>query len=208
MLELELEEIYEKWQNDLQNVTGLDQAIAFNDALQINFDHYRLIFESELKMLKINTNDCLKNLERLINMLKKINDDEQNNKLKREIEDCDKLKAKSFEDKKKLYQLRNKFYQKSREFTFQGINVYHDYLRLYFNGRNRGLTTERIQMFQPFTADESHVDDQCSICVEEIDVGRRMRRLTCDGQHYFCQECIEKWFAEHNTCPLCRHIFE
>ena len=159
MLELELEEIYEKWQNDLQNVTGLDQAIAFNDALQINFDHYRLIFESELKMLKINTNDCLKNLERLINMLKKINDDEQNNKLKREIEDCDKLKAKSFEDKKKLYQLRNKFYQKSREFTFQGINVYYDYQTLHVNGRKRGLSSAGIQRFQLFTADETHAGD-------------------------------------------------
>ena len=68
---------------------------------------------------------------------------------------------------------------------------------------------EKLQQrdHQFFTADETHVGDQCSICMEDIDVGRRMRRLTCDGQHYFCQECIEGWFAEHKTCPLCRHKF-
>ena len=71
-----------------------------------------------------------------------------------------------------------------------------------------GLTQRRIERFRLFVADETHVSDQCSICMEDIDVGRRMRRLTCDGQHYFCQECIEGWFTEHNTCPLCRHIFD
>ena len=73
--------------------------------------------------------------------------------------------------------------------------------------QQNNLTQRSIRRFQLFTADESHVSCQCSICMEEIYVGRRMRRLTCDGQHYFCQECIEGWFAEHNTCPLCRHVF-
>ena len=73
--------------------------------------------------------------------------------------------------------------------------------------QSQGLNTETIQAFKIFTTDESHVGDQCSICMEDVDVGRRMRRLTCDGQHYFCQECIEGWFAKHNTCPLCRHKF-
>ena len=74
--------------------------------------------------------------------------------------------------------------------------------------QEQGLTQRRIGTFQIFRADETHVGYQCSICMEEIDVGRRMRRLTCDGQHYFCQECIEGWFADHNTCPLCRHKFD
>ena len=74
--------------------------------------------------------------------------------------------------------------------------------------QQNGLKPREIRSFKLFTADESHVGDQCSICMEDIDVGRRMRRLTCDGQHYFCQECIEGWFAEHNTCPLCRHKFD
>ena len=71
----------------------------------------------------------------------------------------------------------------------------------------RGLTTQRIQQFEQFTADESFVGDQCAICIGEYEIGRNMMRLDCDGQHTFCQVCIEGWFAEHNTCPICRHTF-
>ena len=71
----------------------------------------------------------------------------------------------------------------------------------------RGLTPRSVRRFHLFTADETHSEDQCGICLEDVDVGRRMRRLTCDGLHCFCKECIEEWFANHNTCPLCRHVF-
>ena len=71
----------------------------------------------------------------------------------------------------------------------------------------RGLSPERIQNFAHFTADESHVGDQCSICMENFEIGRNMMRLDCDGKHAFCQVCIEGWFADHNTCPICRHTF-
>ena len=70
-----------------------------------------------------------------------------------------------------------------------------------------GLTIQRIQQFEQFTADESFVDDQCVICMGEIEIGRNMMRLDCDGQHTFCQVCVEGWFADHNTCPICRHKF-
>ena len=43
--------------------------------------------------------------------------------------------------------------------------------------------------------------------MEDIEIGRKMMRLNCDGQHTFCQVCIERWFADHNTCPNCRHVF-
>ena len=72
----------------------------------------------------------------------------------------------------------------------------------------KGLLPERIQQFEQFQADESFVGDQCAICMEDFEIGRNMMRLDCDGQHTFCQVCIEGWFAEHNTCPICRHIFE
>ena len=72
----------------------------------------------------------------------------------------------------------------------------------------KSLLPARIQQFERFQADESHVGDQCAICMEDVEIGRNMMRLDCDGQHTFCQVCIEGWFAEHNTCPICRHIFE
>ena len=73
--------------------------------------------------------------------------------------------------------------------------------------QQRGLTLQRIQQFEQFQADESHVGDQCAICMEEINIGRNMMRLDCDGHHTFCQVCIKGWFAGHNTCPICRHEF-
>ena len=71
----------------------------------------------------------------------------------------------------------------------------------------QGLTPQKIQQFEQFTADESFVGEQCVICMEDIEIGRNMMRLDCDGQHTFCQVCIERWFENHNTCPICRHEF-
>ena len=71
----------------------------------------------------------------------------------------------------------------------------------------QGLTPQRIQQFEQFTADESFVGEQCVICMGDIEIGRNMMRLDCDGQHTFCQVCIERWFDDHNTCPICRHEF-
>ena len=75
------------------------------------------------------------------------------------------------------------------------------------DGKLRGLSSQRIQQFKQFTSDESFVGDQCVICMEDIKIGRKMMRLDCDGQHTFCQICIERWFDEHKTCPTCRHAF-
>ena len=70
-----------------------------------------------------------------------------------------------------------------------------------------GLTSERIQQFQQFEADESHVGDQCQVCLEEVEVGRLMKQLDCGGRHSFCSVCTDQWFANHKTCPICRHEF-
>ena len=71
----------------------------------------------------------------------------------------------------------------------------------------KGLTPKRIQKFQVFEADESLVGDRCAVCLGDIETGRKMMRLDCDGQHEFCQSCTEKWFADYKTCPCCRHSF-
>ena len=71
----------------------------------------------------------------------------------------------------------------------------------------KGLPPERIQQFLQFEADESHVGDQCQVCLEEFEVGRLMKQLDCGGRHSFCSVCIDQWFANHKTCPICRHVF-
>ena len=88
----------------------------------------------------------------------------------------------------------------------EALNQIHFNLQL-INSITHGFTPERIQQFDHFQADESLVDDQCSICMEDFEVGRNSMRLDCDGRHMFCQVCIEGWFADHKTCPICRHIF-
>ena len=70
-----------------------------------------------------------------------------------------------------------------------------------------GLCPQIVQKFKKFTADDSFVDEQCVICMEDVEIDRNMMRLNCDGQHTFCQVCIEKWFDNHKTCPTCRHEF-
>ena len=71
----------------------------------------------------------------------------------------------------------------------------------------KGLSSERINQLQQFEADEFHVGDQCQVCLEEVEVGRLMKQLDCGGRHSFCSGCTDTWFAENNTCPICRHVF-
>ena len=71
---------------------------------------------------------------------------------------------------------------------------------------HKGLSPERIQQFHQFKADDSHVGNQCQVCLEEVEVGRLMKQLDCGGRHSFCSGCIDQWFANHKTCPICRHI--
>ena len=98
------------------------------------------------------------------------------------------------------------------------LGIFHDSYRIMMirealddsdrvNEEQQGLTLQRIQQFEQFTADESHVGDQCVICIEDVEIGRNMMRLNCDGHHTFCQVCTETWFTNRKTCPTCRHEF-
>ena len=47
--------------------------------------------------------------------------------------------------------------------------------------------------------------DVCSICYEEI-THRTSDLLECN--HLFHKECIDKWFENNYTCPICRYEVE
>jgi len=55
----------------------------------------------------------------------------------------------------------------------------------------------KVQLFKVDTA-------ECSICFTDTDPGdsQQYRALSCG--HIFHRECIDQWFDQHNTCPLCR----
>ena len=83
-------------------------------------------------------------------------------------------------------------------------------LRLFLEKKNeldKGLSPEKIRQFLQYEADESHVEDQCQVCLEKFKVGRLIKQLDCGGRHFFCSDCIDQWFANHKTCPICRHVF-
>ncbi|GAB7359196.1 hypothetical protein MBLNU230_g5263t1 [Neophaeotheca triangularis] len=42
----------------------------------------------------------------------------------------------------------------------------------------------------------------CSICMEDVEVGGEVTVLPC--KHWFHRECVAAWLGEHDTCPQCR----
>lgn len=45
---------------------------------------------------------------------------------------------------------------------------------------------------------------RCSICLEDFSEGEMITVLSCDRNHAFHQNCIDKWLNTQSTCPVCR----
>jgi Ring finger domain len=44
---------------------------------------------------------------------------------------------------------------------------------------------------------------ECYICLDTLLKGSSMRKLN-SCSHMFCIDCIDRWFSEHRTCPVCK----
>lgn len=44
---------------------------------------------------------------------------------------------------------------------------------------------------------------ECTVCLEMLDDGDKMRILPC--LHQFHATCIDKWLSQQATCPVCKH---
>lgn len=67
------------------------------------------------------------------------------------------------------------------------------------------LAMRRTGMF-PYVATEKDCVDsaECTICLEEFEVGVRMARLECLCR--FHRDCISAWFINHpGRCPVHQH---
>ncbi|KAM0951156.1 putative transcription factor C2H2 family [Dioscorea sansibarensis] len=48
---------------------------------------------------------------------------------------------------------------------------------------------------------------ECTVCLTEIEEGEKLRILP-KCRHGFHVDCIDMWFFNHATCPLCRAVVE
>ena len=45
-------------------------------------------------------------------------------------------------------------------------------------------------------------DFQCSVCLEQYQVGDRVRTVLC--MHNYHMDCIDAWLRDHSACPICK----
>jgi E3 ubiquitin-protein ligase RNF115/126 len=63
----------------------------------------------------------------------------------------------------------------------------------------RALPTREVKTSD---LDEKTGKAECSICMDEVDIGTTVTELPC--HHWFHGDCIKAWLSEHDTCPHCR----
>ena len=74
-------------------------------------------------------------------------------------------------------------------------------LRLDERVQRRTLNANVFESLPTVAVNESHVDDQCSICMEKYILGQDMKLLPC--AHIFHSTCIETYLKEFSIqCPL------
>ena len=53
------------------------------------------------------------------------------------------------------------------------------------------------------STEETYLENSCSICNEQLEINDIIRKInSCN--HYFHQKCIDTWFSDNSTCPICR----
>ena len=183
------QEVFDSWENLLNSLTELNlveelgaQIFGFNNK-------YKRTFSLRLETNKKRVGRLIKARQTTesINKSLKISD-EKNQRVKRkeaqEFIEATQLEIRKL--KKQIKRINTFLYLLQQNFI-----RFQQHLAEKIDTFRSGLSPERIQIFAHFTADESHVGDQCSICMEDFEIGRNMMRLDCDGKHAFCQVCIE-----------------
>ncbi|EEF27812.1 zinc finger protein, putative [Ricinus communis] len=64
-------------------------------------------------------------------------------------------------------------------------------------------TKSSIEALERFVFDDVESSKDCTICMDEIEVGMQAIRMPCS--HYYHQDCIINWLQNSHFCPLCRY---
>ena len=215
--------MFQRWLETLQNITTIELFEQF----EVNTNLRIRIIEQTLESIKLKTANTMIELD--LNNLSKFRDRlrDINEQLKKEKGKLEKIKRNRYATKKIINRLEEEkteikknahealtHARKCQEEKYKPsvlqteLQKYSEVVKKHLQDNKRsmfGLRPERIQKFQHFVADESLVGDQCGVCLDYIEIGRRMMRLDCN--HVFCPDCVGGWFVNHNTCPNCRHVF-
>ena len=181
-----LQNFYQIWRNDLLSVDDIDQLTE----LEIRIIRCRDYIKSYLIEQQQYLDTCIQDIQSQIHYNEQMRD--RNEILQQRLLEIRDLKQKITRQLTELQQ-QSETIQQIIEDKRQQLH--------------KGILPARIQQFNQFEADESLAGDRCGVCLDDIEVGRKMMRLDCNGQHVFCQDCVEGWFADHDTCPNCRHTF-
>ena len=180
--------MFRSWQNNLQNLNGINEVVTFFNGLGQQTLQFKNKINNRVDYF-YNLNDLYRKDEETYAKALKKSETPRSDNLK-EIYNSNRLREELFKKYRHIFYYVKRILKNLQQQRIQ-----------------QGYRSIKFKMFTLFMADESDVGDQCSICMEDYEIGRNIMRLNCDGKHAFCQVCIEGWFADHNTCPLCRHIF-
>ena len=187
--------LYRNWQDDYEDVTDVYDLQDFESNLLESKEQSQSKIEKQLEINNKEIEEKLKIIKLSQIKAKKEKSNNIRNGVDELVQDIEQLEIENEEIKK----LQRELQQKVEEFQQQIADKKQQL--------HQGLTPARIQKFSLYLPDESSVGDQCGICLKNIEINTKMMRLDCKGQHSFCQYCTEKWFADNNTCPICRHKF-
>jgi hypothetical protein len=67
----------------------------------------------------------------------------------------------------------------------------------------QGGNPNALDMLHSFTVTDSKMTtESCTICMDNYEMGEKVVPLPC--LHFFHKNCVSKWLASHQVCPLCR----
>jgi hypothetical protein len=84
--------------------------------------------------------------------------------------------------------------------------TYEQLLQMFGDGtENLGAQEGQIDVLPTATVTSANPKEgQCSICLQDFDVGDSFRTLPCLHSD-FHTDCIDQWLKTNAACPICKH---